>query len=105
MLPLTTPTGSTYRMFYKGPVGVSGVNVQQSWDLSVMPKSVREDPTFRDNFIIFARQISSSLSDVSPDIDFLPSIGAPDQLVLTLSAITPLDQIDLEAWYIHSITR
>lgn len=105
MLIPVIPEGSTYRLFYTGPVGVSGVNVQQFLDLTELPKNVRVDPTFRDNWRVFVRQVSAGISDVSPVIDFFPAFGPPTQMVLTLTALTPLDQIAIEAWYIHSVVR
>lgn len=105
VLPVTTPYGSSLRLFFAGPVGVAGVNVQQSWDLSSMPHSIREDPTFRDNWRIFVRQVDTGVSDVRPMPDFLPATGAPDQILLTLTSSDPADSIEIEFWYIHSVVR
>ena len=104
-LPLTTPKGSTFRMFYSGPIGVAGVGVQQRWDLSVLPEAVREDPTFRDNWRIFARQVSPDITNIRPDVDFAPAAGIPDEIILTADALDANAEIDIEFWYIHSIVR
>lgn len=105
MLVPLIPEGSTYRLLYAGPVGVAGVDVQQSLDLTVMPRLVREDPTFRDNWRVFVRQVGAGVSAVSSVIDFFPTFGAPTQMLLTLTALTPLDRVAIEAWYIHSVVR
>lgn len=70
-----------------------------------MPENVRVDPTFRDNWRVFVRQVSAGITDVSPVVEFLPAVGVPEQMVLTLTAMTPLDQLSIEAWYIHSAVR
>lgn len=105
MLPFNVPNDSTYRLLYSGPVGVSGVGVQQSWDLTVLPKTVREVKSFRDDFRVFVRQVDSGVSDVSKDIGFFPATGAPTAMVLTLTSAAPGSRIDIEAWFIHSTVR
>lgn len=105
MLIPVIPEGSSYRLIYIGVVGVSGVNVQQTLDLTGLPEAVRKDPTFQDNWRVFVRQVSAGITDVSPNVDFLPPVGTPEQMVLTLTAMTPLDQLSIEAWYIHSVVR
>jgi hypothetical protein len=92
-------------LLYSGPVGVAGVNVKQSWDLTKLPKYVRASPTFRDNFRVFVRQTDVGVSDVSKDIEFLPAAGAPTAIVLTLTAASAFNNVDIEFWYIHSVVR
>jgi len=104
-LPVIVPPTSEFRLLYSGPVGVAGVNVQQSWDLRSLPEYVRKGLTFRDNFRVFVRQVDPGVSDVSKVIDFFPAVGAPTEIVLTLTAAAPNDQIDIEFWYIHSTVR
>lgn len=105
MLTPVIPAGCTYRLVYEGPVGVSGVNVQQTLDLRLIPKNVRVDPTFRDNWRIFVRQISLGVTAVSPFVEFLPLTGVPDLMVLTLTAMTPLDQVRIDAQFLQSAVR
>jgi len=105
-LALTQPDGSTFRLFYSGPIGVNGVGVTQSWDLSLMPKAVREDPTFQDNWRVFARQVDPGITNVDPDVAFnLGADGIPDEVVLTLDASADADEISIEFWYLHSVVR
>jgi hypothetical protein len=105
MLPVVVPPTSAYRLLYSGPVGVAGVGVKQSWDLTALPKYVRESSTFRDNFRVFVRQTDVGVSDVSKDIEFLPAVGAPTAIVLTLTASSPFDDVDIEFWFVHSVVR
>ena len=105
LLPFTTPPGSKYRFIYQGPVGVAGVNVTQSFDIAALPKYVRDESNFKDNWRVFVRQVSEGVSDVSPDVSFTPAAGTPTALVLTLTAAAPTDVIDIEAWFLHSVVR
>ena len=105
MLQFEIPDGSTYRLLYTGPIGVSGVDVEQSWDLTILPRRVREDPTFRDNFRIFVRQIDAGIASVSPEVEFEPEEGLPETLVLTLTAASADNELSVEAWYIYSAVR
>jgi len=105
MLTPTTPKGSSYRLFYSGPVGVAGVGVQQTLDVTSLPDAVLEDPTFADNWRIFVRQVDPGITNVSPDVSFLPLTGKPQQMVLTVDAAAPTDNLDIEAWYIQSTVR
>ncbi len=104
-LPTTTPVGSTNRLFYNGPIGVAGVGVTQDFDVSGMPNAALEDPTFADNWIVFARQVDAGITALSPDIAFVYANGKPTALRLTLDVANDTDAIDIEFWYIHSITR
>lgn len=105
MLQFEIPDGSTYRLLYTGPVGVSGADVEQSWDLTLLPRSVREDPTFKDNFRIFVRQIDAGITAVSEEIEFEPEEGLPESLILTLTAANTTDRLSVEAWYLYSAIR
>jgi hypothetical protein len=106
VLPTTAPAGSTNRRFYSGPIGVAGVGVVQDFDISQMPLAVRQDPTFVDNWIVFARQVDPGITNVETEVTFLPAAPAlPTTLRLTLDAAAVTDEIDVEFWYIHSITR
>jgi hypothetical protein len=106
VLPFDIPVDSAYRLLYSGPVGVSGVDVQQTWDLTKLPKYLREIPSFRDDFRIFVRQVDVGISNVSKDVNFaIDSSGVIVGLVLTLTAADPANLIDIEAWFLHSTVR
>jgi len=70
-----------------------------------LPDAVLEDPTFADNWRIFVRQVDPGITNVSPDVSFLPLTGKPQQMVLTVDAAAPTDNLDIEAWYIQSVVR
>lgn len=106
MLAFDVPVDSTYRLLYSGPVGVAGVNVQQSWDIRKLPKYVRRIPSFKDDFRVFVRQVDDGVSSVSKFIDFgVGSDGVPISMILTLTAAAPTDRVDIEAWFLHSVVR
>jgi hypothetical protein len=105
VLPVTIPPTSQYRLLYSGPVGVAGVGVQQAWDITQIPKYIREVDSFRDNWRVFVRQVDPGVSDVSKEIDFSPPVGTPTEIVLTLTAADFFNLIDIEFWYIHSVVR
>lgn len=102
MFSFDVPSDSSYRLLYSGPVGVAGVNVQQSWDLTELPKYVREIPSFRDDFRVFVRQVDVGVSAVSKNIEFSADNSV---MFLTLTAASALNLIDVEAWFIHSTVR
>lgn len=102
MLPTTTPKGSEYRFFYDGPVGVSGVDVQQTFDISSLPTPARDTPSFADNWRVFAQQVDPGLSNVRSAVDFTADKKG---LVVTLTAANPTDRISLVAWYMPSPIR
>ncbi len=104
-LPFEVPPDSNYRLLYRGPVGVSGVDVQQSWDLSVLPQYLRERPTFVDDFRVFVRQVGSGVTAVSSDVEFTEVDGVFTELVLTLTAADEADELAIEAWFIASAVR
>jgi hypothetical protein len=115
-LPTAVPTGSTNRRFYNGPIGVAGVGVTQDFDIANpnpgpthgMPSAIRQDPTFRDNWLVFVRQVDPGITSVAPDIEFLPPAGPgviPTTIRLTLDAAAITDAIDIEFWYLHSPIR
>jgi hypothetical protein len=104
-LPVTIPPTSQYRLLYSGTVGVAGVNVQQAWDITQIPKYARDIKSFKNNWRVFVRQVDPGVSDVSKVINFLPLVGTPTQIVLTLTAADFFNLIDIEFWYIHSIVR
>jgi hypothetical protein len=99
------PPDSSYRLLYSGPVGVSGVDVQQSWDLSALPPYIRERPSFVDDFLVLVRQVDTGVSDVSKDIEFVEVDGVFTEMVLTLTAADEANLIDIEAWFLHSVVR
>ena len=104
-LPLSTPTGSSLRKFYDGPVGQAGVGLLIAFDISDMPRAVRQDPTFVDNWHVFVRP-GAGVTNVLPEPTFtLNGQGLPIELVLTLDSDNIANQIAVEAWYTHSVTR
>lgn len=116
-LPLTQPDGSTFRFFSSQALGVTGVNQVVDFDLTgtvtpgsaELPAGVREDPTFRDNWIVFVRQVSAGITNVDGDIEFLPA-AAPGVIPTTLrlqgvDSDNVANTADIEFWYIHSIVR
>lgn len=108
-LPMTTPDGSTYRLFYSGACGVNGTDQPQKFDITEMSRNVRQDPTFADNFRVFVRPKSASIQSVKPSIDFDYVTYGTEQIPVTLNiTLTSTDataEFDVEAWYIHSIVR
>lgn len=106
-LPTTAPAGSTLRRFFNGAVGVGGgVPANVDFDISDMPDAVLQDPTVRDNFLVLARQVSAGITNLSPDVDFLPAApAAPTTLRLNLTSDNIANIIDIEIWCIHSGTR
>jgi len=105
-IPTTTPSGSTLRRFANAPVGVSGVGAVVAYDISDMPEAVLEDPTVRDNWLVLARQVDPGITNLSPNVDFFPAAPAtPTQLLLTMDVANITDVLDVELWYIHSVTR
>lgn len=104
-LPFQTPEDSTYRLLYSGEVGVSGIDVQQSWDLTLLPEYVRKRPSFVDDFRVFIRQVDVGVSAVSKDINFVEVDGSFTEMVLTLTAADASNLIDVEAWFLHSWVR
>ena len=106
MLPLVQATrGAAFRLTYKGPVGVAGAGVTQTWDLTLFSPAVRQSATFKQNLLIFARQGTAGLMSVSDTIAFVDDAeGVPIALELTLSAAAITDVIGLDVWFLHSIT-
>jgi hypothetical protein len=105
-IPTTAPTGSTLRRFANAAVGVAGVGAVVAYDISDMPEAVLKDPTMRDNWLVFARQVDPGITNLSPNVDFFPAApAAPTELRLTMDAAAPTDVLDVEFWYIHSVTR
>lgn len=102
MLPTTTPPGSEYRFFYDGPVGVSGADVLQAFDISSLPSPARSTPSFADNWIVFVRQVDPGVTDVSESVDFTADKKG---LIIKLTAANTTDRISLEAWYMPSPVR
>jgi len=104
-LLVQVPPTSKYRLLYSGPVSVAGVGVQQSWDITSLPKYLRDIESFKDNWRVFVRQVDPGISSVEPGVDFLPAVGTPEEIVLTLTAANASNAIDVEFWYIHSTVR
>ena len=103
MLPLIKPPHSAFRLRYTGPVGVAGVGVQQTWDLTALPEAVRATRDFKQSILVFVQQIDSGVSSVASAVSFLPVTGTPTTLVLTLTAAATTDVLALDVWYLHSI--
>lgn len=100
------PKDSAYRLFYRGPVGVAGVDVKQTWDLRVLPPDFRRIPSFRDNWRVFVRRVDVGVTKVSEDIEFINDVeGFPVGMVLTLTAAASSNVVNIEAWFIHSTVR
>jgi hypothetical protein len=104
-LPFTTPLTSKFRYMYRGPVGVAGVLVPQSFDISFLPPYVRASKEFKNNWRVFVRQIDTGVTDCGLEPDFLPAVGTPTELVLLFTAAAPTDVVEVEAWYMHSVIR
>lgn len=102
MLTPTTPPGSTYRLLYKGPVGVVGVGVQQTLDLTILPKYIRQLKTFRDDWRVFVRQLDTDVSAFEEDIDFTADNSA---MIFTLTSVNANAEVSIEAWILHSVIR
>lgn len=102
-LPLSKTPSGFLRLYFKGAVAVSGGGVQQSWDLTALPQYVRADPKFKSSLLIFAKQIDSSIFNVSEDVTFLPATGVPTSMVLTLDSAAVSAQLELDVWCLHSI--
>lgn len=100
-----TPTNGVNKYLYSGPIGVTGTDVTQSFDLSILPANLLEDPTFKDNWRIFARQVDDGITAVSGAITFTPSSGIPEALVLTLTSDDVANVLDIEFWYLNSPIR
>lgn len=106
MLPLDAPPGSTYRLLYRGPVGVAGTNVKQTWDLSALPKYLRVLQTFRDDFRVFVRPLDEGVTAVSDSIEFGADLdGVVAGLTLTLTSAAVSSEVNIEAWFVHSAVR
>ena len=101
-LPLLRPADGYLRLSYTGPAGVVGV-ATQSWDLSEIPAAVRASEGFKRSFLVFARPISPGLSFVDPVVSFLPAVGVPNEIVLTVTAAGAADELALDVWCLHSI--
>lgn len=101
-LPLSKPSGGYLRLNYSGPSGVVGVGLQ-SWDLTAIPKDVRSKPWFKRSLLIFARGLTSGLTDVNAAVAFSPAVGTPTELVLTVSSVAAVDQISLDVWCLHTV--
>ena len=85
---------------------MSGTDVQQVWDLTALPKYVREQRTFADDWRVFARPVGSGLTAVSEAIEFVEDDdGVPVGMRLTFTAAAESDEINLEAWFMQSVIR
>jgi hypothetical protein len=84
-------------------VGVAGVGVQQTWDLTLLPEAVRATRDFKQSILVFVQQIDSGVSSVASAVSFLPATGTPTALVLTLTAAAPTDVLALDVWYLHTL--
>jgi len=105
VLTLTQPEKSVYRLLYRGPIGVAGVNVQQFLDLTPLPEYIRRLPTFQDDFRVFVRQIDIGVSNIEDTVDFFPPFGIPTSMVITVTAANAANLVNIEVWFLHSILR
>jgi hypothetical protein len=87
---------------YQGPVGVVGVGVQQLLDLSELPAYLREQKSFRDDWRVFVRRSNLDVSDVVSSVDFSAD---NTKMIFTLTSLNVDAQIDIEAWFMHSVVR
>ncbi len=85
-------------------VGVSGASVEQTWDLTVFPEAVREDPSFRDQLIATFQAFDGvTLVD---NLEILPAGPAlPEKLKVDISAADPTDKVNLFLVLPHSVVR
>lgn len=104
-LPVQKPLGSAYRFLYSGPVGVAGVNVTQSWDISSMPEYIRRIESFKDSWQVFVRQVDPDVSNVDKNVSFEPDPGTPERIVLSLTSSNAAAQVDVEFCFFHSTVR
>jgi hypothetical protein len=105
-LALTKPTDSTFRYYYEGEIGVSGVGVEQTLDLTSIPEQIRSDPSFVDNWRVFVVSLVSGLSAMSHLVEFtFDANGLPNAMVLTLTAAAVGNTCSIEAVYQHSEVR
>jgi hypothetical protein len=106
VLLLLQPEKSVYRLLYRGPIGVAGVNVQQFLDLTALPEYIRRLPTFKDDFRVFVRQLDLGVSSVEDTVEFFPPVGIPvESMVITVTAANVNNLVNIEVWFLHSILR
>ena len=85
-------------------VGVAGVSMPQTWDLTVFPKTIREDPVFRDQLDATFQGFDGVSKVASASI--LPAAPAlPEQLQVLIDAAMPTDRVDLLLVLPHSLIR
>lgn len=99
VLPLSKAPHGYLRLTYSGPVGDLAT---QSWDLTPFPASVRSDPDFKANLLLFVTG-SAGLTAVDAAVSFFPAVGTPTQLILTFTAADVGDTITLDVWELASI--
>ena len=105
-LPLIKPDSSTFRYYYEGAIGVAGVGVTQTLDLTSIPEQIRSDPSFVNNWRVFVVSLISGLSSMSHLVDFIfDADGLPSEMVLTVTAADISNTCSIEAVYQHSEIR
>jgi hypothetical protein len=105
-LALTKPDASTFRYYYEGAIGVTGVGVTQTLDLTTIPEQIRSDPSFVDNWRVFVVSLNAGLSAMSHLVDFtLDADDLPIAMVITLTSDAIGRECSIEAVYQHSEVR
>lgn len=106
MLTPTLPADSVCRLLYTGPVGTAGVDAAISLSLAALPDQIITDPNFTDNWRLFVRK-TAGISEVNDEIDFTidSTTGLPTAMVLTLTAASTSNILDLEAVFTPTSVR
>lgn len=85
-------------------VGVAGASVPQTWDLTVFPKTIREDPSFRAQ-LIATFQGFDGVTLVANEQILPASPAVPEQLQVEISAAAVTDKVSLFLVLPHSAVR
>lgn len=113
-LPLSQPAGSSNRFYSSQALAANGVAQNVDFDLTgtvtpgsaSMPEATRADKSFRDNWNIFARQVSPGITNIGLAVEFLPAAPAvPTTLRLVVDSDSVDNTADIEFIYEHSIVR
>lgn len=113
-LPLTQPDGSALRFFSEQALAANGVNQNVDFDLTgtvtpgsaSLPEATRAEKSFRDNWLVFLKQVSPGITDVAKEVEFLPAAPAvPTKLRLVVDSDNVANTIDIEFIYMHSGIR
>lgn len=113
-LPLTQPDGSTMRFFSDQALAAGAVNTNVDFDLTgtvtpgsaSLPEAIRAEPSFRDNWHVFVRQTDPGITNVAPEVEFLPAAPAvPTTLRLVVDSDNVANEASIEFQYQHSVVR